>query len=51
MVKSGADLYSVPVEAFKRNNPYPFGVDPVSSVLHTFIYVCINMYNWFTQTQ
>ena len=30
MVKLSEDSYSVPVEAFTRNDPYPFGIDPVS---------------------
>ncbi|KAI6645916.1 V-type proton ATPase [Oopsacas minuta] len=25
-------IYSVPVEAFSRNNPYPFGIDPIWQV-------------------
>ena len=30
VVEISADTYSVPVEAFARNDPYPFGIDPVS---------------------
>ena len=33
VVKVGTDLYAVPVEAFKQNNPYPLGIDPVSDAL------------------
>eukprot|EP00800_Vazella_pourtalesii_P002349 TRINITY_DN1217_c0_g1_i2.p1 TRINITY_DN1217_c0_g1~~TRINITY_DN1217_c0_g1_i2.p1 ORF type:complete len:539 (-),score=106.79 TRINITY_DN1217_c0_g1_i2:283-1899(-) len=32
VVEISADTYSVPVEAFARNDPYPFGIDPIWQV-------------------
>ena len=43
MVQISGNTYSVPVEAFTRNDPYPFGIDPVSLLSQSTtrtIYIC-----------